>query len=76
MRHFGMDLDADDPYPMVVFSGKLCSDEVWADMSVSVHEDVPVLAFKCLLSSAEAGGGGGANDSDMTTALGGQSLDH
>ena len=108
-------LDADGPHPMVVFPDELCSDEDWADMSVSVREEVPVLAFKydlisqdertdevsglswpmcdlriihgnsdmglshgdtkwfCLLSSADAGG---ANDSDMTTGLGGQSPDH
>ena len=100
-------LDADGPHPMV-FPDELCSDEVWADMSVSVCEEVPVLAFKydlisqdertdevsglscvicgfcmvirigdtrwfCLLSSADAGG---ANDSDMTTGLGGESPDH
>ena len=38
--------DADDPQPMVVFNDKLFSDEVWADTSVSVREEVPVLAFK------------------------------
>ena len=107
--------DADGPHPMVVFPDELFSDEVWADMSVSVCEEVPVLAFKddlisqdertgevsgfsllmcnlrilhgnsdmglsygdtkwfCVLSSADAGG---ANDSDMATGLGGQSLDH
>ena len=36
---------ADDAQPMVVFNDKLFSDDVLADMSVSVHEEVPVLAL-------------------------------
>ena len=39
---------ADDPQPMVVFNGKLFSDDVLADTSVSVREEVPVLALQIL----------------------------
>ena len=38
--------DAADPQPMVVFNDTLFSDEVWADTSVSVRGEVPVLTFK------------------------------
>ena len=38
--------DADDPQLMVVFNDKLFSDDVLADKSVSVHEEVPVLALQ------------------------------
>ena len=37
--------DADDPQPMVVFNDKLFSGDVLTDTSVSVHEEVPVLAL-------------------------------
>ena len=40
--------DADDPQLTVVFSDKLFSDEVVADMPVSVHEEVPVLALQVI----------------------------
>ena len=46
-------LDADGPHPMVVFPDELCSDEVWADMSVLVREEVPVLTFKYDLISQD-----------------------
>ena len=38
--------DADDPQPMVVFKDKLFSDDVLADTSASVHEEVPVVALQ------------------------------
>ena len=41
--------DTDDPLPMVVFNDKLVSDDVLADPSVSVHEEVPVLALRILM---------------------------
>ena len=37
--------DADDPQPMGVFGDELFSDEDWADTSVPVRLEVPVLAF-------------------------------
>ena len=38
--------DADDPQPLVVFNDKLFSNDVLADASVSIHEEVPVLALQ------------------------------
>ena len=38
--------DADDPQPMVVFNDKLFSDDVLAETSLSVLEQVPVLALQ------------------------------
>ena len=38
--------DTDDPLPRVVFNDKLVSDDVSANPSLSVHEEVPVLALR------------------------------
>ena len=38
--------DADDPQPLVVFNDKLLSNDILADTSVSIHEEVPVLTLK------------------------------
>ena len=41
--------DADDPLPMVVCNDELFSDDVLADSSVSVREEVPVLTLQILM---------------------------
>ena len=38
--------DADDPQPLVVFNDRLFSNDVLVDTSVSIHEEVPVLALQ------------------------------
>ena len=38
--------DADDPRPTVEFSDVLFSDDVLADMPVSVHDELPMLALQ------------------------------
>ena len=40
--------DTDDPQPTAMFGDKLFSDEVLADTSASVHEEVPVLALQVI----------------------------
>ena len=51
--------DADYPQPMVVFNDKLFSDDVLADTSVSISEEVPVLALQIFTDVGGAAGSPG-----------------